>query len=87
MCVYFFPFGALKYGKHFWTSTCRDTIATPPFPPPPEHAVFCGKNGSAVMCLNMRALEDKVQRREIIADRLEKTRSLERMTGKKKMHR
>lgn len=44
-------------------------------------------NGSAVMCLDMRGLEDKVEQREIIADKLEKTRSLEMMTGRRIMHR
>lgn len=44
-------------------------------------------NNSAVMCLDMRGLEDKVEQREIIADKLEKTRSLQMMTGKRIMHR
>lgn len=39
------------------------------------------------MCLNMPELEAKVEKREAIADKLEKTRSLELATGKQIQHR
>lgn len=42
---------------------------------------------SAVMCLNMSNLEEKVKAREVIADKLEKTRAIELATGKSVAHR
>lgn len=42
---------------------------------------------SAVMCLNMPNLEAKVEEREILADKLEKTRSRELAQGKQIDHR
>ena len=39
------------------------------------------------MCLNMHNLEAKVERRELLADRLEKTRSRELLTGRQVYHR
>lgn len=39
------------------------------------------------MCLNMPDLETKVEKREIIADKLEKTRSQELLTGVEVQHR
>ncbi|CAN0195006.1 unnamed protein product, partial [Scytosiphon promiscuus] len=49
--------------------------------------LFPGQVHSAVMCLNMPNLEAKVERREIVADKLEKTRSLELLNGKVVRHR
>ncbi|CAN0450976.1 unnamed protein product, partial [Ectocarpus sp. 12 AP-2014] len=48
--------------------------------------LFPGCIHSAVMCLNMPNLEAKVERREVVADRLEKTRSLQLLTGKVVQH-
>lgn len=42
---------------------------------------------SAVMCLNMPKLESKVEKRDILADKLEKVRSVELATGKVIGHR
>lgn len=53
---------------------------------PPAHVFFI-LTASAVMCLNMPNLETKVEKREVIADRLEKTRSQELLTGKTVYHR
>ncbi|CAN0324336.1 unnamed protein product [Pylaiella littoralis] len=49
--------------------------------------LFPGQVHSAVMCLNMPNLEVKVENREIVADKLEKTRSQELLTGKEIQHR
>ncbi|CAN0445598.1 unnamed protein product, partial [Laminaria digitata] len=49
--------------------------------------LFPGQVHSAVMCLNMPELEKKVEKREIIADKLEKVRSLEAATGAPIYHR
>eukprot|EP00903_Cladosiphon_okamuranus_P018683 g17196.t2 len=49
--------------------------------------LFPGQVHSAVMCLNMPKLEAKVEKREIIADKLEKIRSRELLTGRKIYHR
>ena len=39
------------------------------------------------MCLNMPDLEAKVEKREVVADKLEKTRSRELLTGRQIYHR
>lgn len=39
------------------------------------------------MCLNMPKLEAKVERREVVADRLEKTRCQELLAGRPIYHR